>query len=488
MKKRFFRGLEGLAILALAIWLCSESLLCYRQIFSRGVSPHAVFRMTGNFDNPGPLGGFIAVGLAVTAAFVADNYNHLLALRKNVRRLGIGWSRIAYVVLKWLPVVAASVGSVMGLILLPATMSRASWIAFGVAGFVYVVRQTGGLQRWQWTTACAIVIIALIGAFYLKKDSALGRLHIWRMETRSIAESPMCGHGAGSVLGAYGRTQEKFFAVKDRPSWMKRVAGCPEYAFNEYLKVGVERGLLAMIISILFVGIIVSVLLRRRSPFGYGMLSLSVFAFFSYPLSLWQFKVLLGMFVLIVLFSIKFKAVRLIGYAALSMFAVLLMSKVDDYMERKAAATLYCSSAWSGLGMYEEAVSDYESLYDRMSWSYRYLYDYGYALFMTGKYAESIEILKKGSEISCDPMFHNIIGRNYEAMEDFESAEKEYVKAHNMVPGRLYPLILLMALYDKQGNKRKVRDVYAEICSIPINPKVRNMQILRHRADALMYE
>ena len=39
-----------------------------------------------------------------------------------------------------------------------------------------------------------------------------------------------------------------------------------------------------------------------------------------------------------------------------------------------------------------------------MSWNYRYLYDYGYALRKIGNYGKSTEVLLKGAELSSDPI------------------------------------------------------------------------------------
>lgn len=56
-----------------------------------------------------------------------------------------------------------------------------------------------------------ILILLAAGSFCLKKDSALGRLHIWKIEMLAIADNPIEGYGKGTVLGVYGDTQARYF-------------------------------------------------------------------------------------------------------------------------------------------------------------------------------------------------------------------------------------------------------------------------------------
>lgn len=54
----------------------------------------------------------------------------------------------------------------------------------------------------------------MIGIFLMKKDSAIGRFHIWHIELRAIMEKPWTGYGRNRVLGVYGETQADFFSQK----------------------------------------------------------------------------------------------------------------------------------------------------------------------------------------------------------------------------------------------------------------------------------
>ena len=93
-----------------------------------------------------------------------------------------------------------------------------------------------------------------------------------------------------------------------------------------------------------------------------------------------------------------------------------------------------------------------------MKHDHRFLYDYGYALHKQGDYKKSNEILKRGTDISSDPMFYNIMGKNYQAMGNNFYAESFFTKAHNMIPSRIYPLYLLTKMYQESGQIDKARN------------------------------
>lgn len=420
-------------IIILNILILYETILGLLQVLGICTSVQAFFILTGSFDNPGPYGGLVAILLAILGVYVVQN--------RNAQK----WYDKVLVIL-------SSISCALCVIVLPASMSRAAWLALGIAVLVLGYKELG-LADWKRkhkalaAVASVIVAITMTGIFFLKKDSAIGRLHIWHMELRAIAEAPLSGHGKGTVLGVYGDTQAEYFAEKERSEIITKVAGCPEYAFNEYLKVGVEYGIPAMIGVIIVIFLVIAVLLKFRSPFAYGLIAFCVFAFFSYPLE-----------------------------------AIHIKSEAEKEWE----SIRYLTS----MEFYEDAVEELAPLYDDLKDNYRYIYDYGYALHKCKRYHESNEILKEGAKISSDPMFYNIIGKNLEAMGLYEEAEQSYLHAHYMVPQRLYPLTLLMRMHIRLGNNNEALRYGRMILDKPVNERHRTMLRLQsdtsHCVDSLM--
>lgn len=115
---------------------------------------------------------------------------------------------------------------------------------------------------------------------------------------------------------------------------------------------------------------------------------------------------------------------------------------------------------------------------------YKLAYEQGYSLHKSGRFEESNRTLLEGAKISSDPMFHNIIGKNHEALGDYESAEREYIHAHFMVPCRLYPIVLLMEMELKKANKTTALEYGNKALLLPVNNRNLAMRELHLRVKS----
>jgi hypothetical protein len=102
-----------------------ESLWGLRQLYGFEHSQHARFRLTGSFFNPGPYACYVAMILPCAFYYTL---RHRACLR-------VGFKfRYAFLYLRWGIALPAWVGA---LLVLPASMSRASWLA-GLGGCAWV--------------------------------------------------------------------------------------------------------------------------------------------------------------------------------------------------------------------------------------------------------------------------------------------------------------------------------------------------------------
>lgn len=473
------KAAERLSVIAVSLWLCYEAVLGVMQLTGLAVSGHVIYPMTGSFQNPGPYGGFAAVCTAIALAAAYDWRNAAEKCDRLFARL-------------------AGVAGAWGIIVLPASMSRSAWgafaLAFGLWGLSEAkVRIFIKKHRRLALLAAAAAVIVAAGAFSLKRDSALGRFHIWEMELCAIADKPLTGHGSGYAMGSYADAQASYFSSKPRSTERVRIAGSPEYAFNEYFRVGMEYGVLAMsaFAALSMCGFII--LRRTRSALAWGLAVWGTFAFASYPLSVWQLCLLLAVMLGAAcgyLPTAACKRLRIILVSAAVIISVASISVWLPYASRKRGA----EEKWREVQMLasfgaDEGIADrLASLYPVLRRNYRFLYDYGYSLHKSGRYGESSDILLEGAARSSDPMFHNIIGKNFEAMGDYVSAETCWLHSHYMVPSRLYPYILLMEMYDRLGEKRQAADYARKVLEKPVNERNTAMAGLRERAEKYLRE
>ena len=352
---------ERIVVSALSLWLAYESVLGIMQLLGIAVSHNSMCPMTGGFANSGPYGGFLAVCIAVVFA-AAWRWRDSVNL----------YDRILF----WL----SSVSGCLGIVVLPASMSRAGFVALVVS-------------------AVAFALIDTESKSYFKS-------HKW------------------------------------------------------------------LILSVVAV--------------AFGLVAWGTFAMASYPLAVWQLRLLLAVFLGAAIgASVKVgKRGRLILVPALVCLSVgsMLVWLPENKRRKEAESKWLDERRFADFEIFDGMADRLAELYPQLRMKFRYLYDYGYALHKEGRYAESNVILREGSLISSDPMFYNIIGKNFEALGDYEQAERSYFHSHNMVPSRLYPYILLMEMEEKRGDTKQALSYARKALSLPVNERNMSMRDLHNRA------
>ena len=301
--------------------------------------------------------------------------------------------------------------------------------------------------------------------------------------------------GLGYFGGAFGKAQAAYFATEEATEQEEWVAGSPEYGFNEYLQLGVELGIVGSILFLLAVGLAVRQLLYSSRPekgavLG-GLTAFSVFACFSYPLSVIPLVIVFVLFMALAgtLDDRKLPAEerkRTVG-AWFVMGASLLMAgitwRLTEHKEEWKQAYIRWGEEqrYFSMDIFEETVDHYRDLYPFLKDQPKFLFEYGQCLSKTGQYEEGIRILTEGTRLSADPMFYNIMGKDAEALKHFGQAEACFKQASYMVPHRLYPLYLLAKMYFESGQSEKGRDMARQV--IQKEPKVMSDAVKEMKAE-----
>ena len=452
-----------------------EAVWGLRQIYGLAVSNHSLYALTGSFYNPGPYSGYLAM------IFPLCLYEWLNLKEKTGRT----WAEQGkyYIAL-----------GVMLLILcvLPAGMSRSAWIAAAISGtWVYGMHASWGSKLKEFgrkykkrvVLACiagsVIIIVAGYALFQLKATSANGRLFMWKISSMAIAESPVIGHGTGNFVSAYGRAQENYFADGEFSETEELVAGSPEYAFNEYLQVAVEYG----IPFLLVVSLVIAFCLWKGSSEGRigicgGVISFLVFSFSSYPMQIPGFAVT---FYLLLTACVIGRS-KVILFLFISMMALLgtYYWKNNQYA---ACKDWYRSKMLYNIGAYQSAKEDYGKLYPELANRGAFLFEYGYSLHKLKEYDNSTRILEEAMAHSNDPMILNIIGKNYQALGDYEKAEEYLIRSTHRLPGRIYPYYLLVKLYAEPQYLQPEKLKYAAEIVLTKEPKVQSTAVREMREE-----
>ena len=392
-----------------------------QQLHGYAYSNHSLFRLTGSFFNPGPYCGYLAVVLPVCL---------WTALRFQKGMHYFGW------------VCAGAI-----LIVLPAGMSRSAWMAAVVAcGWVYWTERIGWektkavCRRYKNATIPFIAIVAILvgctiaGVYGMKQDSADGRLLMWKVTGKAIAGQPLAGTGLGGFPAAYAEAQGGYFATGNATDREKRVAGCPEYAFNEYLQIGLEQGVGGLIVFVAWLGSMAYYGIRNRQQGAAGgVLALAVFAVSSYPLQLPSFWVALVFLGAICVTEdgtrTRSSALSVSPVCHITMISLLSLASVCLFILQKGQYEAY--KRWGRMQMiynnkaYESVAEDYHELHDKLKHKPEFLFEEAQCLSKTGQHAEAIRVLERAKRLSGDPMIRYMIAKNRQMLGDYREAEEE---------------------------------------------------------------
>ncbi|MBQ8520385.1 MAG: O-antigen ligase family protein [Bacteroides sp.] len=386
----------NIGVKLLVVWLlilagAIEAIWGLLQVYGYEPSNHSLYALTGSFYNPGPYSGFLAMCVPVAL--------HEWLEGKRV------WKHVSLAAL------------VLMLVVLPSGMSRSAWLAALVAsGYVLGMHYREKVCRY-WKYFCVgglLLVVLAIGAYYWKKDSADGRLLMWKVATQAVLDQPWQGVGWEYVAGAYGDAQERYFASGAASEQEAHVAGAPEYVFNEYLQVAMAWGVPALCGILLLVGGCFY-LGHRGRMFGVcgGLLSLGMFSFSSYPFQFVEFIV--ALIALLVACMMRLRNVCL--QVSVLIIGIVVCLYLYDYRE-------------------EHPIRKAHTMFER-----------AHSLHKAGEWEASTELLKETMRISSDAMILNIIGKNCQALGYYEEAEEWFIRSTHRLPNRIYPYYLLAKLY-----------------------------------------
>lgn len=456
-----------------------EALHGLGQIAGIYPSNHSLFVLTGTFYNPGPYSGYLATVLPIAMY-------RMLVLKGKKDRLSV----VQYYLSMCVLLLICSV--------LPAGMSRAAWFASLIScGYVilrvYRVKVKLFVSRYRYAVLGTLIVGGMFasGAYFMKRDSADGRLLIWRITSRAITGNPWGEENGRTFSAIYGDAQERYFTDCEYSESEAWVAGTPDFAFNEYLQIAVEYGVWVSVLFITVLLVLSMIAGRRKHLAGMGgcLISLMVFACFSYPLhipaivSVWLLAVIVLSGEGLVMIKRKWYAVAVLlpvvvaGLTASVNMYGMYSARTRAVREWMPVRVLYHS------GAFKVSAEEYGKLYDKMSWHKDFCFEYGRALYKAGSYGKAEEVLLKAMTVSGDPMILNILGRNAHESGGYRKAEKFLLRSTRRLPERVYPHYLLVKLYAESEYFDRVKLIREAENVLNTEPKVNSTAIREMRLE-----
>jgi tetratricopeptide (TPR) repeat protein len=457
--------IQWLLIPAMVITLvaATEAVLGLLQLYGGFRVYHAAFKVTGTFFNPAPYAGFV-LACAPWAMFLAANH------KSGFLNKALYWCGFLVVILI--------------IVIIPSTQSRAAylgltasvlvWIFFRYKPLLYVKRilNTKLKRRLAFTLIPLFLMLMITGLYHFKKDSANGRLLIWKVALQTIQGKPLTGHGFNTVQATFAPAQAAWFEAGNGSESEKMLAGSVRWAFNEPLQAASETGLPGMFLLILVTGYALFYKIQRpvsHAQYLYigaaraSVAGIAVFGCFSYPF--YSMPVTLLFFyalAVLAVFDTKqvesrtrfFKGIVKIpvfaGAVILFAFYLLQTPRLKQaYWLWDEANTLY------GLNAFAEANTSFAEALPVLKHNGLFLQQYAKSLAMEKRNEEAVTLLNRAGNYYKDEYSFIALGDAYKALGETQKAEVQYQLAASMVPHKFYPLYLLAKLYNDTGQHKK---------------------------------
>jgi len=365
----------------------------------------------------------------------------------------------------------------LSLITIFFTQARAAWIAVIASGFfilffknVVKIKETVN----QYKKIKTIFLLAFMGLFLisgyllfsLKKDSANGRVFIWKRTLEVFADSPITGVGFQKFGSVYPLYQSKYLQQNPQDSAVL-LANDINHAFNEYLHIAAELGSIGLI---LFLGIFIALgilFFKKKEQLDNlelasyaGILSFLILSFFTYPLKIFSIQFLLICFISIIvskskngfLFSLNKQKFTMV--LSLSCFLLFFVSRSELNRFKKEASWKEVYEQRGQLS-WKTRSRVYEKLYPVQQDNWDFLSIYGIELTVNKEYEKAIEVLELATKYMKTSDLYTHLGISYEETGAYDKARLAYETGVYMVPHKFFPKYRLVFLYRKMELKKE---------------------------------
>ena len=448
-----------------------QSLIGVFQSLGLVNSNSEMFRVTGSYDNPAGIGIFLALIIPLGLFLV----ERTIGTRK--RLIIIGLFLILFVII--------------------LTGSRASLLASFSSFLIWIFElhpsKSGQIASKPIIryTFFLVVLLTLITTYFIKRESADGRILIWIVSLTMIKENPLFGLGSSSFSSMYMNYQAEYF--RSHPdSRFVLVADQANHPFNEFIKVAVEYGLWGVWgLTAIIIVTLYSLRARRDSETATlgksAFVSIILLSTVSYPLK-YISTVLICLFYLLFIFNIKeihFKTIvfaklfKLCGFI-IAMFLVFFTVKnvLLEVSWQKVAKSVHFHD--------DDVLETYQQLYTEGLYRNPYfLYNYGAVLSQNGKYDESNEILIEYNLKRVDYNSLMLEGANFANKKQYREASSIFIRASNMIPSRFMPLYNLYRIKVAEEELDSAFVIATQLAQKPV--KVPSFLVSRIKAECNLF-
>jgi O-antigen polymerase len=446
------------------------------QLLGFYTSNHSGFKMTGSFFNPGPFAGFLVSVWTVALGMYLFKDNITNQVQRQIKNRSLFFNKFIEYIFEYIPLL----GLISIFIILPVLQSRASWISALVSsGFLmelkyhFLQNRVKKIKGEFVKTTLILLSIGILSSglfnlYYYKKSSSDGRVFIWKVTTKMIADNPVFGVGFDQFKTLYMNYQANHFD-RNGETLESLVADNTNYAFNEWLQFLAENGLLGFLLLL----IVVFVLIQTKVKYRHKVMALisksvlaaiCIFACFSYPMQILPIKMVIIFLVAMLAnstsynfqFNIKcYSSKRLAFKISFVTLSYVIIYQTYTYTRKIDEGFKAWNNALKShqYGDYNGAIQEFDLAYPILKKDGDFLMNYGKTLSMAKQHNKAIIVLEQAKHYRNNIIIATALGDSYKATRQYNKAEKAYQQAINMAPGKFYANYLLAKLFDASGQE-----------------------------------
>jgi len=340
-----------------------------------------------------------------------------------------------------------------------------------------------------------ILVIAIAGGNYLyhiKKDSADGRLLIWKISLTLLPSFQ--GQGLGTFPAKYGEAQANYFCSAERPDRELYLADCIEYAFNEYLQIWIELGIIPFLLFLVLIYQIFYTAIKRRYFSGLSLLMpLLIFAFVSYPFSILPILIIAVMYLSLCSAVDKnnnetkkrfWNNTAFILIISFGIVSACIFNRYPTYQAYKQWKTLTRQYEFR---RFQETVDGGVSIEPYLNDQVKFMMIYSQALYHVREYEKSNRVADQAIKYSCEYSLYLIKGRNYQNLGEYQLAEQNFIKASHIVPNRIYPHYHLAKLYTQMEDFVRAQEQAQIVINKPAKVESNTIKAMRKEMKDILF-
>lgn len=462
MAGRRYAKETGLTVAVLTVVLALYGLGQWLHVIPAGGRS---FPVVGTFDNPAGFASALAMGVPFVLSFVKHG-------RRGVQVAAVG-------------------ALLLVLAVLVAAQSRAALLATLAVLVLWATSSSRRPVGTFWKVAVPVLFAAaFVGMYFLKKDSADGRLLIWWVTLRLIMQHPVVGGGTHAFWRAYMPAQADYFRLHP-DSRFALLADNVRHPFNEYLSVLLQWG----VVGLLLLAIVVLLAVRawrshrdsEKDTSLLALVALGIVACFSYPMNYpFAWIILTG------------------GLATLgsdtpawqprqfpSLVQTTIVTIVSTALLITSAIQYHYYEEWHNVAHHrptvamEKLAETYERLFPHMKRDSFFLYNYAAELYYRKKIADAfsaiVDCISNQDDYITKYLYANILV----SIGNTEEAITIYDQLSYMCPSMFIPLFKEFELFARNGNKEEALSFARRIISRP--PKMESEDIDYMRSVCVKY-